>query len=133
METSTSSETLVSYHNTARRHKAEDFDLSLHRRENFKSCIWNSSQDVVNFILIVKILFIMFSIAHTGSFGIALGYGLDDRGSWVRFPSGAGNFSLHHRVQIGSGAHPASCPMDNRDFFPGGKAAGACSLPFTSI
>jgi hypothetical protein len=30
---------------------------------------------------------------------------------------GAGNFSLHHRVQNGSGAHPASCP--------GGKAAGA--------
>jgi hypothetical protein len=30
--------------------------------------------------------------------GIALGYGLDDRGSRVRFPAGAGNFSLHHRV-----------------------------------
>jgi hypothetical protein len=28
--------------------------------------------------------------------GIALGYGLDDRGSRVRFPAGAGNFSLHH-------------------------------------
>jgi hypothetical protein len=24
-----------------------------------------------------------------------MGYGLDDRGSKVRFPSGAGNFSLH--------------------------------------
>jgi len=22
-----------------------------------------------------------------------------------------GNFSLHHRVQYGSGVHPASCPM----------------------
>jgi hypothetical protein len=30
--------------------------------------------------------------------------GLDDRGSRVRLPAGAGNFSLHHRVQIGSGA-----------------------------
>jgi hypothetical protein len=30
--------------------------------------------------------------------GIALGYGLDDRGSRVRFPVGAGNFPLHHRV-----------------------------------
>jgi hypothetical protein len=30
------------------------------------------------------------------------GYGLDDRGSRVRFPAGAGNFSLHHRVQNGS-------------------------------
>jgi hypothetical protein len=27
----------------------------------------------------------------------ALGYGLDDRGSAVRFPAGAGNFSLNHR------------------------------------
>jgi hypothetical protein len=46
------------------------------------------------------------------SVGIALGYGLDDRGSRVRFPAGAGNFSLHHRcVQNGSGAHPACYPM----------------------
>jgi hypothetical protein len=40
-----------------------------------------------------------------------LGYGLDDRGSRVRFPAGAGNFSLPHRVQNGSGAHPPSYPM----------------------
>jgi hypothetical protein len=39
------------------------------------------------------------------------GYGMDDWGSRVRFPVGAGNFSLHHRVQNGSGAHPASYPM----------------------
>jgi hypothetical protein len=45
------------------------------------------------------------------SVGIALGYGLDDRGSRVRFPTGARNFSLHHRVRNGSGAHPASYPM----------------------
>jgi hypothetical protein len=51
--------------------------------------------------------------------------GLDDRGSRVRFPAGAGNFSLHHRVQIGSGAHTASFPIGTRDSFPGGKAAGA--------
>jgi hypothetical protein len=42
---------------------------------------------------------------HDSSVGIALGYGLDERGSGVRFPAGAGNFSLHHRVQNGSGAH----------------------------
>jgi hypothetical protein len=33
-----------------------------------------------------------------------LGYGLDDRGSKVRFPAGAGNVSLHHRLQNGSEA-----------------------------
>jgi hypothetical protein len=42
---------------------------------------------------------------------IGLGYGLDVRCSRVRFPAGAGNFSLHHRVQNGCGAHPASYPM----------------------
>jgi hypothetical protein len=56
---------------------------------------------------------------------IALGYGLDGRGSRVRFPAGVGNLSLHHRVQTGSGAHPASYPMGTRGSFPGGKAAGA--------
>jgi hypothetical protein len=65
--------------------------------------------------------------------GIALGYGLDDRGSGVRLPAGAGNFSLYYRVQNGSGAHPASYPIGNRGFFPGGKAAGAWSWPLTSI
>jgi hypothetical protein len=52
-------------------------------------------------------------------FTIATGYGLDDRGSRVRFPEGAGNFSLHHRVHNYSGAHPASYSMGTE-----GKAAG---------
>jgi hypothetical protein len=55
---------------------------------------------------------------------IATGYGLDDRGSRVRFPAGAGNFSLHHRVYPGSGAHPASYPMGTKDSFFESKAAG---------
>jgi hypothetical protein len=55
----------------------------------------------------------------------ALGYGLEDRGSRVRFPEGAGIFSLHHRVQYGSGTHPASYPTGTRGSFRGGKAAGA--------
>jgi hypothetical protein len=55
------------------------------------------------------------------SVGIALGYGLDDRGSRVRFPAGARNFSLHHRVQNGSGAHTASFPLGTRSFFPSVK------------
>jgi hypothetical protein len=63
--------------------------------------------------------------SRDSSVGIALGYGLDDRGSRVRFPAGAGNFSLHHRVQNGSGTHPVSYPMGTRGSFPGSKAAGA--------
>jgi hypothetical protein len=51
-----------------------------------------------------------------------LGYGLDDRGSRVRFPTGAGNVSLHHRVQNGPGAHPVSYPMGTRGYFPRCKA-----------
>jgi hypothetical protein len=58
------------------------------------------------------------------SVGIGLGYELDDRCSRVRFPAGAGNFSLHHRVQNSSGAHPSSYPMGTRGSFAGGKAAG---------
>jgi hypothetical protein len=46
--------------------------------------------------------------SRDSSVGIALDYGLDDRGSRVRFPAGGGNFFLHHRVQNDSGAHPAS-------------------------
>jgi hypothetical protein len=52
-------------------------------------------------------------------------YELDVRGSTDRFPAGAGNFSLHHRVQNGSEAHPASYPMGTRGSFPGGKVVGA--------
>jgi hypothetical protein len=57
--------------------------------------------------------------------GIALGYGLDVRGSRVRFPAEAGNFSLHHCVQSGSGVYGASYPMGTGGSFPVGKAAGA--------
>jgi hypothetical protein len=42
------------------------------------------------------------------------------RGSMVRFAAGAGNFSLHHRVQYGSGAHPASYPVGTRSSFTRG-------------
>jgi hypothetical protein len=62
--------------------------------------------------------------SRDSSVGIALGYGLDDRGSRVRFPAGAGNFSLHYRIQNGAGAHPASHPMGTRGSFPGVKRPG---------
>jgi hypothetical protein len=63
--------------------------------------------------------------SRDSSVGIALGYGLDDLVSGFRFPAGAGNFSLHHRFQNGSGAHPASYPMGTRGSFPRGKTAEA--------
>jgi hypothetical protein len=42
--------------------------------------------------------------------------GFDSRGGW--------DFSLHNRVQIGSGAHPAPYPMGTRDSYPGEKRPG---------
>jgi len=68
------------------------------------------------------------------SVGKGTGYGLENRMIGVRFPAGAGNFSLRHRcVQNCSGAHPASYPLGTRGRFPGGKAAGSWSWPLTSI
>jgi hypothetical protein len=52
--------------------------------------------------------------------GIATGYGLDDRGVGDRVPVG----SLHHVVQTGSGAHPASYTMGTGDSFSGVKRPG---------
>jgi hypothetical protein len=59
--------------------------------------------------------------SRDSSVGIALRYGLDDRRSRVRFLAGGGNFSFHHFDQNGSGAHPASYPMNS---FPGAKCPG---------
>jgi hypothetical protein len=63
--------------------------------------------------------------SHDSSVSIVPGYRLNDRCSRVQFPVGAGNFSLHHCVQNGSGAQPASYPMGTRGSFLGGKAARA--------
>jgi hypothetical protein len=60
--------------------------------------------------------------SRSSSVGIVTGYGLDDRGSGVRFPAGAGNFSL---FQTGSGSHPSSYPIDTGGCFPEVKAAVA--------
>jgi hypothetical protein len=73
----------------------------------------------------VVTLLVRFQKRFDSSVGVALGYGLDERGSRVRYPAWAGNFSLHHRVQNGSGSHPASYPMGTRSSLPGSKAAGA--------
>jgi hypothetical protein len=66
----------------------------------------------------------LFCLLNLVSVIIALGYELDDRGSRVRFPAGAGNFSLHHRVQNGSVAHLASYPMGTRGCFLGSSGRG---------
>jgi hypothetical protein len=57
-------------------------------------------------------------MSQDSSVGIATSYGLDDRMIGIRFPTGAGNFSLRHSVQTGSRAHSASYPI----------VAGALSL-----
>jgi hypothetical protein len=62
---------------------------------------------------------------------IATAYGLDDQGVGVWVPVGS-EFSLLHNMQTGSGAHPASYPMDTWGSFPGGKVAGVWSWPLTS-
>jgi hypothetical protein len=53
------------------------------------------------------------------------------RWSAFRVPAGAGNFSLHHRIQTGSGTHPASYPMGTRGSLPDGKAVGVWNWPLT--
>jgi hypothetical protein len=50
-------------------------------------------------------------------------YGLDERAIEVRSPAGAKDFSSSLCVQIGCGAHPASCTMGTGGPFPGGKRA----------
>jgi hypothetical protein len=70
-------------------------------------------------------MMMMMIMSRHSSVGIAIGYGLDDRMIGDRFPAGAENFSLRHRVQTGSGAHPASYLMGTAGYFPGVLAAGA--------
>jgi hypothetical protein len=50
------------------------------------------------------------------------GYALSDRAIEVRSPTEARDLSSNLCVQTGSRAHPASCPMDTRGPFQGGKA-----------
>jgi hypothetical protein len=70
-------------------------------------------------------VFILLSTqSRDSSVGIALGHGLYYRGSRVRFPAGAGNFSLHHRDQNGCGAYPASYPVGTGTLSLGIKRPG---------
>jgi hypothetical protein len=77
---------------------------------------------VLNYIFLDELL--KKNTSRDTSVGIATDHGLDVRDSRFRFPAGAGNFS-HHRVQNGTGAHPASYTMVTGVSLRGGKAAGA--------
>jgi hypothetical protein len=61
--------------------------------------------------LVILILFV----------GIAQWYSAGLRAGWsvIRVLAESGNFSLHHRVQTGSGAHSASYQRGTRGSFPG--------------
>jgi hypothetical protein len=89
------------------------------------SCISVAERHVEILFSPFRTLLWYYGKSRDSSVGIALGYGLDDRGSRFRLPAGARKFSLHRRVQNGSRTHPASYPMGTRGSFPGGKAAGA--------
>jgi hypothetical protein len=88
-------------------HNTKDLDVEHHRCESIK-------------ILTINFLVSWIAKGRDSSVGVALGYGLDDRGSRVRFPAGAGNFSLHHRVQNGSGGPRSLLSKGYRGLFPWG-------------
>jgi hypothetical protein len=88
---------------------------------------------IISLGLISKVKNLLKYNSRNSSVGTATNYGLDDRMNGVRIPAGAGDFSLRHRVQTGSGAHQVSYPVGTGGSFPGGKAAGAWSWPLTSI
>jgi hypothetical protein len=50
---------------------------------------------LLNKFLIVTLSAYLDHMSRDSSVCIALGYKLGDRGSWVRFPAGTANFSLH--------------------------------------
>jgi len=91
------------------------------RRKDTVDCLWlgrNKSRPILKKLPLT--ISSAKKILHTGL-------------SWVRVPTGAGNFSLHHRILTGSEAHPASYPVSTRDCFPGGKATEKWSSPLTFI
>jgi hypothetical protein len=66
--------------------------------------------------------------------GVSQWYSADLQIEWsmVHVSAGTESFSLHQRVQTGSGTHLVSYPMGTSVSFPGAKAAGAWNRPLTS-
>jgi hypothetical protein len=83
---------------------------------------WLSVERILTAKMNKFVLFLFMS--RDSSVGIALGYRLDNRGSRVRFPAGAGIFFLHHRVQNGSGGPPSLLSNECQVLFPWGGGGG---------
>jgi hypothetical protein len=66
-------------------------------------------------------MYVFYIVSRNRVVGVAIGYGLDDRGFGVRIPVGSRIFSSPRRPDRLWG-HPTSYRMGT---FPGGKAAGA--------
>jgi hypothetical protein len=94
MAAARSSEALIPYHNTTRRHNPEDLDLNLYLRENLKSGTFTHTHK-----------------SRHSSVGTATGYGLDDRGSRVRFRRRLGIFlfTTASRQALGPTQPPIQC------------------------
>jgi hypothetical protein len=108
-------------------HTRMDPECAAVKNNDATSLFWYycSGEDISK---IITNIFVNFTEkSRDSSVGIAIGYGLDDQNSRVRFLARAENFSLHHRVQNGCGAHPDSYPTVASGSFPGDEAAGACS------
>jgi hypothetical protein len=98
--------------------------LNLYSSPNVRDLHFTLIQNKSNYISVYfkcHILYILDEKSRNRSVGIATGYGLDGLGS---IP-GSVNFYLHHSVQTGSGAHPASYLVGTRGSFPRSKAAGS--------
>jgi hypothetical protein len=67
---------------------------------------WCGAQSTEKTFFYFMLCYCTITKSRDSSVGIALVYGLDNWGSRVRFPAGAGNFSLHHRGQNGGPTPP---------------------------
>jgi hypothetical protein len=100
-------------------HLTQSFDINLHRYKTVGKA-WRSDYHNLSSISVCPLTTTQMYQFHTAFFRSALFITHTlIRLSEVRLPAGAGNFSLHHRVQTGCGAHRTSYPLGTRGYFPG--------------